>query len=132
MLYKINKSIFYMAIGDRIKEVISSKGLNYRSLSQLIPYSDVQVRRICLNESIPKVDFIQHLCNIFPDLDANWLITGKKGNISSHKISEDEIEQISIKVFDNWDLLMKDRLFKANFESKAASWALKIKNQQPE
>lgn len=117
-----------MTIGNRIKEVLINKGLNYRSLSKILPYSDVQIRRICLNESIPKVDFIQHFCNIFPEVDINWLITGAETTKSKTKKTSSEIEAISIDVFDNWDLFMENRLFKANFESKAASWAMKLKS----
>ncbi len=120
-----------MIIGDRIKHVMNEKGLNYRSLSKLIPYSDVQVRRICLNESLPKIDFVQHFCNIFPDVDVTWLVTGNQ-LAEKKEITSDEIEAISIKLFDKWDEFMKNRLFKANFESKAASWALKIRNEKSE
>lgn len=116
-----------MTIGDRIKEVLNKKGLNYRSLSKLLPYSDVQVRRICLNESVPKVDFVQHFCILFPDIDVKWLISGVENNTDKTKITPTEVEVISINIFDNWDLFMKNRLFKANFESKAASWAMKLK-----
>ncbi|CAL2077392.1 protein of unknown function [Tenacibaculum sp. 190524A02b] len=70
-----NKKTF-IKIGDRVKEVLSIKKLNYRSLSMEIPYSDVQIRRICLNESIPKVDFIHHICKKFPDINIAWLING--------------------------------------------------------
>ncbi|MDB0600479.1 helix-turn-helix transcriptional regulator [Tenacibaculum maritimum] len=118
-------------IGDRIKHIMNKKGLNYRSLSRLMGCSDVQVRRICLNESLPKIDFIQHFCNIFPDVDVTWLVTGNQ-LVEKKEITSNEIEVISIKLFDKWDEFMKNRLFKANFESKAASWALKVSNEKPE
>lgn len=114
-----------MKIGDRINKIMTNKGLNYNSLSKITGYSDVQVRRICLNESVPKVDFIQHICSLFPDVDVEWLITGKSKK-KTDKLSSDELEEFAITVFDNWEELMKSRLFKANFESKAASWALKL------
>lgn len=117
-----------MNIHERIEVIMKEKGLNYRSLSKLINYSDTQTRNVVIGKSIPKVDFIQNLVRVFPDVDLNWLITGCKSN-NNTKIAPTNVEAISIDIFDNWSLFMKNRLFKANFESKAASWALKVKKE---
>lgn len=118
-----------MDIHKRIEGIMIDKGLNFRSLSKLIGYSDTQTRNVVLGKSIPKVDFIQNLLRVFPEIDVKWLITGEESKNKTKKITSNDIEAISINVFDNWDLFMQDRLFKANFESKAASWALKIKKE---
>lgn len=115
-------------IGDRIGEIIKSKGLNFRSLSNIIPYTDVQIGRIIKNESIPKVEFIQHLCNNFPDVDIHWLITGEKKEIPS--LEAEDLEKISKILYDHWDQFIEIRLFKALFESKAATWALTIQSNR--
>ncbi|TDQ27686.1 helix-turn-helix domain-containing protein [Tenacibaculum caenipelagi] len=118
-----------MEIHNRIEQIMNSKGLNYRSLGILIGYSDSQTRNVVLGKSIPKVDFIQSLLRVFPEIDVKWLITGEESNFNQKEIAPNNIEAIAISVFDNWDIFMKDRLFKANFESKAASWALNIKKE---
>ncbi|MBE7649253.1 helix-turn-helix domain-containing protein [Tenacibaculum finnmarkense] len=119
-----------MSLGKRVKQFIDKKGLNYRTLSMAIPYSDVQIRRICLNESKPNVDFFQHLCNIFPgEIDLNWMLNGIKEEKLPMPNEKDRLntEVLSKIIYDNWEELLKDRLFKSNFESKAATWAIKIK-----
>ncbi|MCD8435854.1 helix-turn-helix domain-containing protein [Tenacibaculum dicentrarchi] len=121
-----------MKLGERVKNFIESKGLNYRTLSVLIPYSDVQIRRICLNESKPKVDFFQHLCNVFPkEIDLDWMLNGIKKEKLPMPNEKDilDTEILSKIIYDNWEELLKDRLFKSNFESKAATWAIKIKKE---
>lgn len=117
-------------IGDRISQIIKSKGLNFRSLSKLIPYTDVQIGRIVKNESSPRVEFIQNLCEIFPDIDTHWLITGDKKEI--YNLETEDIENITRLLYDNWDKFAEIRLFKALFESKAATWALSIKSNRDE
>lgn len=113
----------FMSIGKRIGEIMSQKGLNYRSLSKILGCSDTHIGRIIKDESTPRVDFIQHFCMTFSDVDVNWLITGIKSEANHPK--ELDYESLAKIVFDDWDELMKIRLFQATFESKAASWALK-------
>jgi len=66
-----------MSLGSRIQKLLNHKNLNYRSLSSFIPYSDVQIRRICLDESVPKIDFIQQLIHFFDDINPIWIVTGE-------------------------------------------------------
>ncbi len=118
-----------MSFGKRLEEIMISKNLNYRSLGAVLNYSDTQIGRIIKDGSMPRIDFVQHFCNEFQDVDIKWLITGVKTEAVSIKNNQD-YENISKIVFDDWDELMKIRLFKATFESKASSWAFQTSSNR--
>lgn len=65
-----------MGINKRIEEIMNIKNLNYRSFGLLLNYSDTQVRNIIIGKSVPKVDFIEKLVSVFPEINVNWIITG--------------------------------------------------------
>lgn len=67
-----------MNLGERIEKIMKDNDLNYRTLGLKIKYSDVQVRKIIKNESIPKIDFVQSLIRIFPSVSADWLLFGEE------------------------------------------------------
>lgn len=112
-----------MAFNERLKKIMDEKGLNYRSLSKLIPYTDVQIRRIALGESNPKIDFLQHLCSVFPETDLNYLVNGVKPE--NYELNIESVNQFGKVALTDWDSLMKNELFQAAFEKNAAIWALK-------
>ena len=64
-------------IGERLKEIMIQKGLNYRSLSDLIGYSDVSVGKIIKGQNKPKYEAIKKVMEVFPDIEARWLILGQ-------------------------------------------------------
>lgn len=91
-------TIIFMGIHLRVKKIMESKNLNYRSFGQLLDYSDTQVRNIIIGKSIPKVDFVEKIVILFPDINTDWLITGKgnmdnKGNLNSFS-KEDLLDYI--------------------------------------
>ena len=67
------------------------KSLNYSKLGKILGYSDVQVRKIILNRSIPRVDFIQSLIRIEPKLNSHWLLTGE-----GSMLLEDEAQPLRV------------------------------------
>ena len=79
-----------MLIGDRINKIMLEKGLNFSSFSKRLDISDVQIRNIALNKSIPKVDLIQKLVSLY-DIDVNWLITGEEKKTSINELGKDVI-----------------------------------------
>lgn len=56
--------------------LMKAKGLNPNSLSKLINISQQATRLIVNGESIPRADVLTSLLVAFPDLNANWLLTG--------------------------------------------------------
>lgn len=98
-----------MEFGDRLKELIAFKNLNYRSLAKKLDYSDVQVRKIALNKSVPKIDFIQSLLRIEPLLNLDWLLTGKGDKFKSN-LDFDLNNEVPVMILLKYLLDRKDEL----------------------
>ncbi|BAX79059.1 S24 family peptidase [Labilibaculum antarcticum] len=64
-------------ISLRISELLLEKKLNKRSFSALLGYSDVAIGKIINGKSKPKFEMLESLINAFPDINPNWLLTGK-------------------------------------------------------
>ncbi len=88
-----------MEIYERIESIMKLKGLNYRSLGIKLGYSDTQTRNIVLGKSIPKIDFIQNLLRVFPDINISWLLKGEGSILNTIEKNEDRSNNdISIKI----------------------------------
>lgn len=91
-----------MEISSRVEILMNDKNLNYRSLGKKIGYSDTQVRNVIIGKSIPKVDFIQNLSRIYPDVRLEWIVTGNgskyksEPNIDIHSTSIDDILKLDL------------------------------------
>ncbi len=90
-----------MEIHKRIEEVMNCKNLNYRSLGFLLDYSDTQVRNIIIGKSIPKVDFIKKVSEVFPEINVNWIITGKGEMNNSGDLNSFSKEEILDHIIEN-------------------------------
>ena len=76
------------------------------------------------NVTVPneKLKLIAEIYNVtIPEIFGGDRITLNIENIN--------INEVSQFVYDNWDTLMSDRLFKAKFESEASQWALSKVNK---
>lgn len=62
------------------------KNLNNKSLSELVNYSSSAIGKIVKGENEPKFKFLETLLVIFPEINAEWLITGKGTMLLSEKV----------------------------------------------
>lgn len=110
-----------MDIHKRIESIMMSKNLNYRSLGSLIDYSDTQTRNVVIGKSIPKIDFIQNLVRVFPEIDIDWLITGrekKKDVTIKNNLTDYSIEEIITYLFKNKEVFKENTAYNLLMENE--------------
>ena len=62
---------------NRIKQFIDYKGLNIRSFEMEVGFSNGAFASQLKNGRTIGVDKLENILNTFPELNANWLLTGK-------------------------------------------------------
>lgn len=62
---------------NRIKQFIDYKGLNIRSFEIEVGFSNGAFASQLKNGKTIGVDKLENILNTFPELNANWLLTGK-------------------------------------------------------
>lgn len=62
---------------NRIKQFIDQKGLNIRSFEIAVGFSNGAFASQLKNGKTIGVDKLENILNTFPELNANWLLTGK-------------------------------------------------------
>ena len=68
---------------ERVKEFLSSKGLNARQLAELIDVQPSSISHLLTGRNKPSVELLQKLLEKFPDLDIFYLLTGNKKVVSN-------------------------------------------------
>ena len=63
-------------MNKRIKKWMESEGLKSSELADNILVNRATISHILSGRNKPSIDFLQKLLNNYPELNANWLITG--------------------------------------------------------
>lgn len=104
----------------RIKQFIDHKGLNIRSFEIAVGFSNGAFASQLKNQKTIGVDKLENILNTFPEIDANWLLTGKGSMLlekqpdqlrepdQEYKSSEAEKELIQV-LKDQLEDLKKDK-----------------------
>ncbi len=75
--YKFINRLIMNTLGERIKHVIKQKGVKVVSIAEILGKNQTTISSYIINRAYPSGDFFITLKQIVPDLDLNWLITGK-------------------------------------------------------
>lgn len=76
---------------DRIKEIMLQKGLNPSGFADEIQVQRSSISHILNGRNKPSLELIQKIIAAFPDIDIEWLITGKrvpKNEIVSKEVND--------------------------------------------
>ena len=103
----------------RIKEFIDYKGLTIRSFEISVGFSNGAFASQLKNDKTIGVDKLENILNIFPEVNANWLLTGNgkmllgkqtqlKEPDTDYKLSEAEKDLIQV-LKDQLEDLKKDK-----------------------
>lgn len=66
-----------MGITDRIRQILKSQNLSVRAFELRIGTSNGQISKCIARNSAVKSDILAKILEFCPEIDANWLITGK-------------------------------------------------------
>ena len=77
------------SINNRILLIMQEKNLNKNSVSKVIGITQPALKKIENNENLPSLKLLFGLLRVFPDINANWLITGEGNMINpTQKVSQ--------------------------------------------
>lgn len=90
---------------DRIQAIIDNEQMSASRFAEVIGVQRSSVSHIISGRNNPSLDFVQKIINSFPNINTNWLLTGK-GNMYINDAKEKIIEKSSMKentLFDDLD-----------------------------
>ena len=87
-----------MDISNRIQELIRKNQLNAAKFADRIGVQRSNLSHVLTGRNKPGLDFIEKVLLEFPDIDANWLISGKKqlGEGAGRAITNENLQTTSV------------------------------------
>ena len=84
---------------DRFKSLLDQLQLSPSEFADRIGVQRSSISHIVSGRNKPSIDFLEKILNIFPEVDINWLITGKKSSLkaSVHADVEPVDEHVELK-----------------------------------
>ncbi len=92
---------------ERLKNWMESEGLKPSLLADNIGVNRATISHILSGRNKPSIDFFEKLLNIYPNINANWLISG----IGYTKNDNNEKQVFSIKKVDKVVVFYNDNSF---------------------
>ncbi|MFN4234792.1 MAG: helix-turn-helix domain-containing protein [Bacteroidia bacterium] len=77
---------------ERIKAIMFQKGLSPSGFADAIQVQRSSISHILNGRNKPSLELIQKIIAAFPDIDIEWLLTGKKSFIKEKEIANAEIK----------------------------------------
>lgn len=78
MVYLSKQYFDYICImKERLKRILEEYGLNSSRLAEKMGIQRSGISHIMAGRNKPSYDFIVSLLKLYPEIDANWLLTGK-------------------------------------------------------
>tara|TARA_B100000131_G_scaffold318644_1_gene362925 strand:+ start:1313 stop:1609 length:297 start_codon:yes stop_codon:yes gene_type:complete len=84
---------------ERLKKWMKIEGLKSSQLADLIGSNRATISHILSGRNKPSIDFLDKLLNNYPDLNANWLITGvgnMKENLNNQADYNKKIKKVVV------------------------------------
>lgn len=95
---------------DRIQQIIKLKSLSPSLLADQINVQRSSISHILSGRNKPSLDLVQKILSTFPDINSEWLLTGKGKMIKSEiKESTNESEKVEEKsLTDSYDIVKSE------------------------
>jgi len=77
----------YSIMIDRFKSILEQLNVTPSEFADRIGVQRSSISHVLSGRNKPSLDFLEKILNVFPDIDASWLITGR---VSSAKPSKQE------------------------------------------
>jgi transcriptional regulator with XRE-family HTH domain len=84
-------------LSQRIKEIMSHNGLKQVDLVRITNYTGPAIKKITNGGSEPKFGFLKRIVEHVPDINADWLLTGRGEMILADTGEKSEIAGLRIK-----------------------------------
>ena len=66
----------YKFMHERLKSWMEKEGLKSSAFADIIGVNRATISHILSGRNKPSIDFLEKLLNAYPDINANWLISG--------------------------------------------------------
>jgi transcriptional regulator with XRE-family HTH domain len=130
---------------DRVKQFIDNKGISAGELALMIDVQRSSISHILNGRNKPSAMFIEKMLDVFPDLNARWLLTGS-GEMLNNKVKEkstenelafdfgnnEKMNNTQSDLFTQTKSIAKTTIDKASESSKKEPILGKTENQQTE
>lgn len=78
---------------DRIKDIMQQKGLSPSAFADAIRVQRSSISHILNGRNKPSLELVQKIISAFPDIDVQWLITGKMPEKLDVETTNSEIKE---------------------------------------
>ena len=87
-----------MSLQKRLQKILEDKNLNASSFARSIDVKKSNLSHIISGRNNPSTDFFIKINKTYPEIDLNWLITGKKTikDVNFIKSKNNDIESIVV------------------------------------
>jgi len=95
-----------MTASQRIRHIIKSKNLSIEAFAEQAGTTRGTLNQMFKNDSNPKLPLLAACLELFPDLNARWLITGKGNPWEFEKLVQNhQLDKLQIKVKEMEDFM---------------------------
>ncbi len=75
---------------DRIEKILRNKGLSHSHFADEIGVQRSSVSHVMSGRNKPSLDFVRKILNRYPEVNAQWLVTGKENAQTNPTLFEDQ------------------------------------------
>ena len=96
--YKLYTFVNIMSLQKRLQKILDDKNLNASAFARSIDVKKSNLSHIISGRNNPSTDFFIKINKTYPEIDLNWLITGKKTkkDVNFIKSKNNDIESIVV------------------------------------
>lgn len=77
----MKQKLDYFDVNNRIIQIMREKGYNKNSLAKVMGMAQPTIKQIENNENLPSLKFLFEFKEAFPDINFNWLLTGRGNKV---------------------------------------------------
>jgi transcriptional regulator with XRE-family HTH domain len=83
---------------DRFKSLLEKLNLTPSEFADRIGVQRSSISHVLSGRNKPSIDFLEKILNVFPDIDASWLITGRDSSVKIAAPTENETVKENIQL----------------------------------
>ncbi len=92
----MQEKLDYFSVNERIVLIMNEKNLNKNSFAKLIGMSQPTIKQVENKENLPSLKFLLEILKAFPDISAEWLLTGQGKMIKGEGMPFDSTNELML------------------------------------